>query len=91
MPSDTFVPQVPSLKVGVRNLAVRFVKKASQWALIYLWGYYALSPGWLLAPLILSVLRYETSNLSKRNHQIGIQVPMEERERISNILCTSNS
>lgn len=53
------MPQVPSLKVGVRNLAVRFVKKASQWALIYLWGYYALSPGWLLAPLILSVLRYQ--------------------------------
>jgi len=59
MSTDTFIPQIPAVKVGVGNLAVRFVKKASQWGIIYLWGYYGLSPGWLVAPLILSVLRYQ--------------------------------
>jgi len=50
---------IPVTNIGVGNLAIRFLKKASQWAIIYIWGYYALSPGWLLAPLFLSVLRYQ--------------------------------
>jgi len=59
MSSDTFIPQPHSLKVGIGSLATRFAKKAATWAGIYLWGYFALSPGWLLAPLFLSVLRYQ--------------------------------
>lgn len=47
------------VKVGVANLAERFLKTAASWTTIYLWGYFCLSPGWLLGPLILSVLRYE--------------------------------
>ena len=45
MSYDTFLPQVPSVKIGVGNLAVRCLKKASQWAIIFLGGYYTLSPG----------------------------------------------
>ena len=70
MSTDTFIPQIPAVKVGVGNLAVRFVKKASQWGIIYLWGYYGLSPGWLVAPLILSVLRYVYSNLTAHCYSI---------------------
>ena len=52
------VPNNPSVKVGVGKLVERFLKQAATWTTIYLWGYFALSPGWLFAPLILSVLRW---------------------------------
>ena len=45
------------VKVGVANLAERFLKTTASWTTIYLWGYFCLSPGWLLGPLIPSVLR----------------------------------
>ena len=57
MQNEAFIPQPPSIKVGVGNLATRLLKTAATWGSIYLWGYFAISPGWLLAPLIYSVLR----------------------------------
>ena len=58
MKQESFVlPNNPSVKVGVGKLLQRFLKKAATWTTIYLWGYFALSPGWLFAPLVLSVLR----------------------------------
>ena len=53
---DLHLPPSPTVKVGVRNLGVRFIRKTASWSAIYLWGYFGFSPGWLLAPLILSVI-----------------------------------
>eukprot|EP00092_Neocalanus_flemingeri_P000407 GFUD01000433.1.p1 GENE.GFUD01000433.1~~GFUD01000433.1.p1 ORF type:complete len:792 (+),score=178.56 GFUD01000433.1:116-2491(+) len=59
MTNEVFIPEPPSIKVGIGNLAIRFVKKAATWGIIYLWGYFSISPGWLLGPLVLNVLRYQ--------------------------------
>merc|ERR1712098_1024054 len=32
---------------------------AATWACVYMWGYFGFSQGWLLTPLIFSVLRYQ--------------------------------
>ena len=44
--------------VSIRQLGSKLVKKAVSWSLLYTWGFLGLSPGWLLAPLILTVLRF---------------------------------
>ena len=84
---------IPVTNVGVGNLAIRFLKKASQWAIIYLWGYYAMSPGWLLAPLFLSVLRYVliTKCFDFSSSTFRYQWKKEKESRISSAQATARA
>ena len=86
---------IPVTNIGVGNLAIRFLKKASQWAIIYIWGYYALSPGWLLAPLFLSVLRNVLITISRCfffNYFIfRYQWKKEKESRISSAQATARA
>ena len=50
-------PSPQFFSVGVADLAVTFLKRGLGWLGIYLWGYWGFSPGYLLAPLFLSVMR----------------------------------
>ena len=45
--------------VGVGKLVFKFLRKGLGWLMIYFWGYWGFSPGYLLAPLFYSVLRSE--------------------------------
>jgi len=51
--------QLGNVQVGVWSLGLRLLKTLCSWSCLYLWGYFQCSPGWLLAPLLFSVLKYE--------------------------------
>ena len=47
----------PSMMIGIEVLILKFFRKAVTWSRVYMWGYFGFSPGWLLTPLIFSVIR----------------------------------
>ena len=47
----------PSMMIGIEVLILKFFRKALTWSCVYMWGYFGFSPGWLLTPLIFSVIR----------------------------------
>ncbi|CAA9994870.1 unnamed protein product, partial [Nesidiocoris tenuis] len=65
---DTNPPPTDSKEIATRqigtgssivHLLYNFSKQAGKLAIVYLFGYFNISPAWLLAPVVLSVLREE--------------------------------
>lgn len=67
---------------NIVHLIYNFTKQAGKIAVVYLLGYFNISPAWLLAPVVLSVLREEWGKEKKLKRDIAKAAALSNEKEV---------